>query len=433
MIAYLVVAIYLMACLFALVYPQKALGLFWVLILCYPTWLLYGKLPLNIGLDDIFLVCLFVGSLVKGKVSEKWPFMAALFFCILAVFGDLSSIGLGSNIDISYALKRWLKNAGLICLVFSVSATIHNERDIKRALYAMLAGMVLGGVLLIYYAINKSAYNPFQIPAWALGKEESLLQVIGPFSSHDRAGGILGFGSVIAYFMIKFTRSKGEKIFLVSICCILMLALLLSASRSGWVFLVFPVMLSSFLGKKKLVGIVMLVLVTLFALFALAKFAHFSERLTETTEAYSAGGLEVLSSGRIKHWKTTLSHPSVSWLLFGEGFAAQEFHPHSNYIAMLKCTGLIGIAFWAVFYTRIFKKSFWLMNHDYLPEMTAVFSGCFWAYIGYLIYFIPSTPMMWSPVRYTDFFLMTLIHLRYRQLVDSSCSEEYSVDELPGY
>ena len=56
------------------------------------------------------------------------------------------------------------------------------------------------------------------------------------------------------------------------------------------------------------------------------------------------------------------------------------------------------------------------MKYDPNPDMAVLFTGVFWAYIGYFIFFIPSTPMMWSFVRYIDFFLIGLVYLRYNQV-----------------
>lgn len=79
MTGYLVIGLYLLAALVALLHPKFASLLFWPLVLCYPVWTLGGKLPLNAGFDDVFLIFLFIGSLMKcgGELQatvEKFNF-----------------------------------------------------------------------------------------------------------------------------------------------------------------------------------------------------------------------------------------------------------------------------------------------------------------------------------------------------------------------
>jgi len=197
---------------------------------------------------------------------------------------------------------------------------------------------------------------------------------------------------------------------------VILLGLFVSGSRSGWVFLAFPLMISTWFSKRKILGIFLTVTIILAVFVSLSRFEFFSQRVEKTVRQVQTRSLEDVTAGRTLIWKEALGHPHISWLLFGEGFGIMKgAHTHSNYIAMLKNTGCIGIIFWILLYIKIIKKSFWLSRHDQVTEMAAFFAGVFWCYIGYFVFWLPSTPMMWSSVRYVDFFLMALVFLRFKQ------------------
>jgi len=429
MLTYFVIGIYLLAALIALLHPRFALLLFCPLILCYPVWLLAGKLPLNIGLDDVFLVCLFVGSLIKsgGRLQAVSPVIFAGLFCVILFLGDISSIATGEVFEAQRYWKLWLKHTGLICLTFSMCSMTMTSKHIWRMVYSLLFGAMVAGALVIFYTTNPYAYNPFQIPYWLRGKEWWLLQNIGPFGYHDEAGGTLGFAVLIGYFLIRLRKGVLKKQVMVVITAVSFIGLLTSGSRSGWVFVAFPLIMSSLLSKQRILGIFLLGFVVIGIFFSLARFEYFSTRVAETFTQLGGEHLGYITAGRVYTWKAYMTHPKISWLLFGEGFAIMKgAHVHCNYMAMLKNTGCIGIIFWFVLYKEIVKKSFWLMKHDLDRGMSALFAGIFWSYIGYFFFFVPSTPMMWQMTRYTNFFLMTLVFLRYKQVESEA---EYSLEE----
>ena len=171
----------------------------------------------------------------------------------------------------------------------------------------------------------------------------------------------------------------------------------------------------------------MLGLIAIVVFISISKFEDFSSRITKTVSQLKGELSEGVTVGRLYVWQETLSNPKISWLFFGEGFGVMKgAHTHSNYIAMLKNTGLIGIIFWLILYKNILKKAFWLMRYDPNKRMSALFTGVFWAYVGYFVFFIPSTPMMWSGVRYVDFCLMSLVYVRYKQVESEA---EYALEE----
>ena len=427
MVSTLLIFLYLFLALVALVQPKIGLYFFFPIIFTYPSWLLWGKLPLNAGFDDVFLICLFIGSLVQGfgKVSVKWPVAAAFLFCLLAVMGDLSSIVANANLHLSTVWKRGLKNFGLVLLVYSMCATVQTPAQIKKMIYSLLIGAVFGGFFVIFYSVNKNAYNPFQVPDWMTESGFKLHEALGPFITHDTAGGVLGFAVLIAYFFLRLTKKGIAKLGIFLLFGILFLGLLLSNSRSGWIFAGVPIMLSSLFSKRKLLGIVLLILMGIGVFISIGTFEAFESRLEKTATQWEGADLQSRTAGRYEVWKENLSNPKVHWLFFGEGFAVEKTHPHSNYIAMLKNTGCIGILFWLIYYGKIYRRASLLKKYDPAPDMLAINSGIFWAFLGYWIYFLTATPMMWSEVRYIDFFLMTLLFLRCRQMEEEAVADYY--------
>jgi O-antigen ligase len=302
-----------------------------------------------------------------------------------------------------------------------------DAKYIKKLTYSLLFGAMIAGALVIFYTLEPDAYNPFQIPAWALGKDWWLVQIIGPFNYHDEAGGVLGFTVLIGYFLIRFDKGLLHKQILIAITALSLIGLFLSGSRSGWLFILFPLILSSLISKQKIIGIFLLGLVAIAILISVTKVEYFSQRVAQTISQFTGGSLGSITANRVYIWEETLSEPKMTWLLFGEGFGImQGAHTHSNYLAMLKNTGLIGIIYWFILYKGIVKRAFWLMRYDPNKGMSALFTGVFWAYIGYFMFFLPSTPMMWSGPRYVDFVLMALVFLRHKQV---TAEAEYVFEE----
>jgi len=373
------------------------------------VWLLAGKLPMGAGFDDIFITCMFIGSLMRsgGRLDAKTPVIFAILFCVILFLGDMSTISAGDSVTIGSCLKLWLKHLGLVFLLFSVCVTVKTPSHIMQLVYSLLFGAMLAGALVVFYVINPNVYNPFQIPYYISGLDPSVVKVMGPFNYHDVAGGVLGFTVLLGYFITRSAKRSVKKSVAIIITGISLIGLLLSGSRSGWVFVMFPMVLSSLFSKQKIMGIALLLLIAVAVSVSLAKSEYFSSRVEETISQLKGERSEGATAGRTIIWKETLSNPKLRWLFFGEGFGVMEgAHTHSNYIAMLRNTGLIGILYWFLFYKGVFKKSFWIAKYDSDIDMSALFKGVFWAYIGYFLFFMPSTPMMWSQVRYVNFFLM---------------------------
>ena len=66
--------------------PTLLLPLSWIVVLCYPQGILFGKLPLNIGLDDLFLI---LASLITiFRLNRRGPIAHSkkLLFIIIGLF-----------------------------------------------------------------------------------------------------------------------------------------------------------------------------------------------------------------------------------------------------------------------------------------------------------------------------------------------------------
>ncbi len=406
-------------CLIALFKPSVGILLFFSIILCYPSWLLWQKLPLNAGFDDLFIVCLFIGSIIWNhhNINVKWPFVAASVFCSIALLGDLSSLLMGVELSISEVAKRFLKSIGIVCLTFSLCSTKNRVKTIEHLFGSLIFGCTIGALFVLIYSIYPNIYNPFQVPAWLFtDKGMSEYQIIGPFLTHDRAGGVLGFAGVLVYFVSRIITDKFKKLIYMLLSCFFFISILVSGSRSGYVFIFFPLFMSIFFSKKRIAGILIAAFLFITGLFAIHQFDYLGERLMVTKKQWETNDLEGRTAGRLHVWMDSLSKVNVRWLVFGDGFSIEETHPHNNYIAILKNMGLAGVIFWTVYYYRTISRVSYIKKYDSNVIMAGLFTGIFWAYLGYFFFFITSTPVMWSPVRYIDFFLMTIVHLRHSHL-----------------
>ncbi|HPS56325.1 MAG TPA: hypothetical protein PLP05_12070, partial [Sedimentisphaerales bacterium] len=204
------------------------------------------------GFDDIFITCMFIGSLMRsgGRLDAKTPVIFAILFCVILFLGDMSTISAGDSVTIGSCLKLWLKHLGLVFLLFSVCVTVKTPSHIMQLVYSLLFGAMLAGALVVFYVINPNVYNPFQIPYYISGLDPSVVKVMGPFNYHDVAGGVLGFTVLLGYFITRSAKRSVKKSVAIIITGISLIGLLLSGSRSGWVFVMFPMVLSSLFSKQ---------------------------------------------------------------------------------------------------------------------------------------------------------------------------------------
>jgi hypothetical protein len=346
--------------------------------------------------------------------------------------GDLTSLLTNEDLLFAYSLKRWLKSFGLIFIVYSVCATATSPERIRKLVSSLIMGGLIGAFFVVFYAGYPDAYNPFQTPEYfrgMVGEEYRTYQALGPFEAHDLAGGLLGFTVVIGYFMIRLGSLSLRQIVLCTVTGLMLLGLLVSGSRSGWVFVLVPVAVSILLSKHRMAGVVLLILIVITVMVSMSRFEVFQRRVELTMLQATSGSAGITFSGRVDEWRDALAHPGPSWLFFGIGFSAMKGHPHSNYIGALVNTGLIGIIFWICYYKIVLSRVFWLMKNEPDPGLKAIFTGIFWAYIGYFFFFLTSTPMMWALVRNVDFFIMGLACVRFQQLHKQEYDEPFAYDE----
>ncbi len=426
----IVFSFYLIIIILSLFRCRIGMNWYWLAMLCYPSWLLVNMMPMNIGMDDILISVVFISAVCysRGILYIRYPVYMTVIFCILLFLGDFSTYIVNKEYDsefIGLLTKKMLKSFALFFTVYSICSNVfYDERLIKKNIKYLFGAMGVSGFFVCFYSIFKDAYNPFQYPYWVLyNKEEWGFKALGPFLEHDIAGGVLGFLVIISYFIIK-KGGVAKNLYFAVIGILGFVALLVSGSRSGWLFVMTSILVSIIFDNNRLKSILLVVLGLTLFIWAYSSFDYFSNRLEKTVDQWQAGTMQERTSGRFNIWQEHLDNPNFLWLMFGEGFTKEETHPHSNYIGMLVDMGAAGIIYWFFYYMMIFKMLKSVIKYEYDEFLANFFIGTKWAYIAYFVYFITCTPIMWPAVRVIDFALMSFICLRHKQL---SCTQ-YTID-----
>lgn len=393
--------------LLGLLFFQPKLGaiLVWPIILAYPHqyWQQLGLMPMNIGFDDLFICVFFIIVLVRRNMIDGLPVRIGYVFwfaVFMAWFVLTSYINGGSKIGASLqaTVKPALKGVIDALLVYGLLNTTDDIKDLGRTSLAFCFFVGISGILVILQQYFPDAMNIFtQTPETTMATAE-LVRPTGAFVNANSAALVMDTAFLIIVCTLSLKSRLFPKSMRFAILFILLLAIFITKSRSGFMCLAIPLMLMAILGKNKRYAWVVIVL--LIVIIAVSPVI-----VSGVLERFRGGGGPL--AGIKMHYIDSLeTWQRATWdmLLFGQPPEIDEIlwnlQPHGFYVGTPLRYGFGGVLVVIIFFVVVLRKSR-AMKGSLESTISCFGSAVRWGVLAYLLYgFVGS---FWGDihVRYT--------------------------------
>jgi hypothetical protein len=360
------------------------------IVIVRPSLDLWADRPLatagSLSLNPASLMALMFIAIGGAYVIERWedvkqapvtwPYLGMAAMATLSIMVAPSKGG---------AITETLRLASIAILYMAVWAVIRDRR----------------GLLLMVGALITSLAVPTVVAIWQFAHGGSTVigetgRSAGTFLHPDPFGVFLGFMCAMVFPLLLCRRFPGRML-LVLVYPLILLALIASYTRTGWVGFVIGVLVIAFVRYRSILVVAPLALVLLAA--ALPSTVHRFSDLTSGRTHYGPGNS---LRARIDLWRSNL--PKVAHdPVFGNGFKSivedttatkgggvnvvQGAHSHSDFVRAIVELGVPGLVFfcWLLFGTwfacrRAFRRA---RGRD--PTVAAIALGALAAMSAYVV------------------------------------------------
>jgi len=409
--------------------PKLGTFLIWPILFTYPHgwWYHQGFLPLNIGYDDLFFIVLFIVVFVRRNLMGGIPFRFGYGFWVITAFiGVVTLAGFSGAMDWPayrfVILKEVLKVWVFWCLFYAVIHCVDDEKDLQTQLIMFSAAAVLGAGLVIFQYFVPSLAWPWQLPEAAglggqaisgtIGEEEETRRAYGAFMNANSAACVLVCSFVLLLGILKLQKNIWKRFIGYLFAFLLLVAVLVTKSRSGFLMLAAVLFLMALFGQnKKLSWLAIGLFIIVLFLFAGTRKAFF-ERLSDI---YNPASKEVSSNvlGRVELWKRYFSTMNLKIFILGQGSTAgiilNETESHSMYVSLITVYGLSGLIWAMSSLCGFLKRVVFVRCYSTSVLLWQIATVCLWTVFSWGIYAGTSDALSSNYPRYLLFFLVVLI------------------------
>jgi O-antigen ligase/polysaccharide polymerase Wzy-like membrane protein len=409
--------------------PDVLALLVWPVVLLYPKRLMHGALPLNAGVNDVFMVLLAIRMLFYQYPSDlpyyRWggPVVAlAAGMALMQVFSEASGAlfypmpGLWLQ-----TLRDGLKGLVFVSFAFVLVRSVTSEVQVRRHVVVFL-----GTLTVAFFLVWVSSWAP------------SVRKVFEDLGSETRARELAYVQSTRTWGPFEFTTGLG-----IMIAATVPLGLALAAaagagaaSRVGGAAMVALAGVAEILTKSRsaLTGICFVLLIWVLGsnrrwriLAALAVIAGVvvvyavnSRDASKLQARVEADKLVADSALRTDLWKTMVTNPSPLVLGFGEGqfVIAQRLNlnPHNGYLGALFVWGVGGVLMFVLLYAAAVRWGRQVKALDRSALGRGFALGALGSTVSIAVTALTSDPWFTSDYRFLVYFMLALLWQR-RQAV----------------
>lgn len=330
----------------------------WPMLFLYPHYYMWQRqlLPLNIGIDDLFICVFFLVTVLRrnimGGIRPRFGYAvwATFLFFIILVSSNANGYFIVGRVDLPGFVKLALKGIITLLLAYSLVNTIDDEEDLKRVVFSFCFFASTGAIIVI---LQNYFPGPMQIFASAIAVEREWLYGIeqrpsGAFMNANNAAVVMGSAGLIIVSTLRLKSRYFRKSIRYVCLGIMVLAILMTRSRSGFLCLVIPLVLMSVVGKSRRYAWLFLVL----GIAAIMAFPGIREALFERfTGTGGRSGFVAPIRFRLERGVELWQTVTFRRLIFGQSMRADvllgNMPPHNAYLGIPLSFGIFG-AIWAI-------------------------------------------------------------------------------------
>ena len=434
----IIIAVMTLAFVVAFLFPRLSVLLVWPVLFLYPQNYLFGFLPLNAGLDDIFI--LFVAArfaMVQGlgavSPSSRFVVVIAVLVLLMQLVTDLGSLFAHPYL-ISRVLKDLLKNIVLLAFAWTMVSAIRTDEDVRKhiiafGLAASLAGMIV--VLSLYFPALTSAWEVRQ-RGLAYLEGTAGKRAFGPFNGPAEVAGFVCIVVPIAAGLLLQGRGSGRGVRLLAWAMVVIgtLSVLVSKTRSGLLGLAGMLVAILFTSRQR--WYVLGISLALALVVGLAVLMAGGDVLQALEFRFSLESLSSDLATRLTIWSRIVSSPSWQSFLLGEGVAPLAIRlnatPHNGYLDALFVWGPFGVFVFGTMFYCMLKWSRTVMKWHADPLSRGLGAGVLWSAIAVLTMAMTSDPWFMPYYKIASFFMLALMAASYAAVTEPSAEAQWEMD-----
>lgn len=352
--------------------PIVGVAFLWFAIWLYPNSLMYGTLPGNIRLDDLFVFFTFLVALAKSRVNTSIfssnVFNLSLIWWFIHLLANINgSLYLGSGFSFAETFKFLLKAAYVPITAAIIFHLVNSKEDIKYCLKWILVAGTCTAIIGIGTVIYPEYFKIFLIPDLELGDAGLLEKIQDKLELARRASGSLGIvsTSIICTFtsslaLYSFVSEKEllfKKRTILIILVISLLGLFFTQSRGPILALCIAATYLLLRSKNKITGILAIgaILIAVFTIKPIGDLVM--ERFSGNSGSDLSSGLDVRSD----IWELLINKIDKGLLINGIGMVPLKnlFNAtaHNTYLGALIYGGIWGVMWFIAIIIKTFKSS----------------------------------------------------------------------------
>lgn len=381
-----------------LVFYNPKLGpiFLWPILFMYPHFYMLQRqfLPLNIGIDDLFICVFFLAVLLRRNLmGGVRPRLGFAFWCALLFFFVLLMANINSYMAVGARgpefVKAALKGVITVLLVYSLLNTIDNLDDLKQSVFAFCFFAGLGALIVI--AQN---YYPRTMYIFACGDYVRMLhegyqdiRPAGAFFSANDAALVIGAACLIIVSTLRLKSMYFRKNLRFLLLAIMVVAILMTRSRAGFLGLATSLLLMCFFGKQKRYAVVFAII----GLIALISMPQVREPLLArfgTAETMGRGLMWSLKQ-RYESAHELWRNITLARFLFGRTHYADRLlglqYPHSFYQGLTLSFG-VGGTIWIIWLIIVIVRKAKMMKNYPDLRVAAFGSAIRWCLVSFAVF-----------------------------------------------
>ncbi len=324
---------------------------------------IYANDLLMAGIVAVYLAHVLI---IRKTWIIPWPMAVLAIFMALAPVGLLIGSNMLSNSQVLVSLSYWIRYAAyafIALIVFDGVVYSANSLQLQRSIAFWLKVLLMASLLMAASGFIQLYVLPDFAELTKYGWDPHIGRLATAMLDPNYAGAYLSIGAIVATSFLLYSTSMKRRFIFGLIAGILILAIILTFSRSAYVMLVVGLAVVAFFKARWL-----LLVAAVVGIIAFTAVPRVKERVMSGVQ------IDVTSSIRITSWQNSLTI-AMDNQPFGIGFNSYRYAQDrygivnqedsgnagagadSSWLFVLATTGAIGFTLFIIFYSSLIYAS----------------------------------------------------------------------------